>query len=632
MMAVSGRVLDADGQPLAGARVAVCARQGMVLSSGQWWASFANEVLGQVKTDQEGRYRLSVPRTDPQMTFRSVRVVATAADHGLAWKALNPDAEQAEAEVRLTPVQRVSGHIVGLQGEDAAGVTIHVARITRKPEKGEREEDAAFRPPEGLPLSATTDDKGNFVFHGFGPNVTLELEVRDHRYERKEDWKVNTADRKQCENLRVLLAPGRCVEGRVVFQDTGKPVPHARLRVFNPILEAKADADGRFRIPLFTPREGEEEKPFTFFPREVTVSAFPPRGSPYLGSSQGVDFPKGVVKREIEFSLPRGELLLGRVTEAGSGKPVAGAYVAYNGDSENAVVSGPDGSFRVGVPVGSGRLVVTHPSGEFIPVTVGSAGGSLDKPVGEPTYHHAILDVDVKKDDRREEVAVTLRRGVTVKGRLVGPDDKPVAGALMFVGSYRPRYENTMHPILVRDGRFELTGLDPERTYRALFLEHPNAPRAMMTLEGLGSAGQLWTPELLNVQNRLGASVEVSPKKDGAEALVVRMAPCGSAKLRFVNGEGKPLAGYRPWLQLAVTPGLDLHKAVEQKALAAEVINLAYAFHEGAPQTDAEGRITFTGLIPGATYRLKQVAVPSNTMKEFTVEAEKTLELEVVVK
>jgi RNA polymerase sigma factor (sigma-70 family) len=636
-MTLTGRVLDPEGKPVAGAQVAVCVREGMVLSTGQGWASLRNEVLGQVNTDQEGTYRLAVPRANPLMTFCSVRVVATAADYGLAFKAVKPDAEETEAELRLTAVQRVTGHIVGLQGEDAAGVRIHVGRMKRAPDKGERDDDTYFRPPADLPLSATTDEKGNFVFSAFGPNVTLELEVLDPRYERKTDWTVDTADKKQSENIRLLLAPGRYVEGRVVYQDTGKPAAHARLRIFNPIIEVTADADGRFKVPLYTPRDDE---PFTLLPRDVTVIAYPPRGEPYQGSSKGVDFPKGVVKREVEFALPRVGLLRGKVTEAGSGKPVEGTYVTYNGDEEQCVVSGADGSFQIGAPPGGGRLLVIHPSGEYIPQVVGSGGGLNDKAVGEPHYYHAVVDVNVKKDDKVTEANVTLRRGVTVKGRLLGADDKPVASAVMFVaGGHRPRYENTMHPVLVRAGAFEVRGLDPEKTYRLLFLEHPRLPPNMVVPEPPQNPFQLWMAELLNGKDKRGASVEVAPKKQGDEPLVVRVAPCGSVKLRFLDGAGKPLAAYSPWVQLVVTPGPPIFKAVEDKTLAAEVITLVgrYGNHqEGQPKTDAEGRLTLQGLIPGATYRIKKHVIVvedrGEVLKDFSVEGGKTAELEIVVK
>src|SRR5262249_7035344 len=162
-MTVSGRVLDPDGKPLSGAAVAVTARQGLFLCSWEGWAAHRNEVLGQGVSDAEGRFRLVVPHTDPNMTVRNLRVVATASAHGLAWKALDPNAEQAEAEVRLCMPQPVRGRLVGIQGEAAAGVTVHVVRVTRKPGMGEREDDVALRPPAALKLTATTDDKGEFV-------------------------------------------------------------------------------------------------------------------------------------------------------------------------------------------------------------------------------------------------------------------------------------------------------------------------------------------------------------------------------------------------------------------------------------------------------------------------------------
>jgi RNA polymerase sigma factor (sigma-70 family) len=630
--AVRGRVLSADGKPLAEARVMVWARYGLIMSTGEWWASYRNEMLGQATTDKDGQYRLTVPRTDPHINVRAVRLVVTAPGHGMAWKALKPDAAEADAELRLPPVQRVAGHLTGLQGEDAAGVTVRVARIKRPPARGETDDDTILRPPDDRPLTATADAKGNFVFTEFGPDVTLDLEVLDPRYERKTDWQVSTADKKACENLRLLLGPGHYVEGRVTYQDTGKAVPHARLMLYNPTIEAKTDADGRFKVPLYNPREGDA---FPVYSRDITISATPPRGEPYLGAGQGVDFPKGVVRREVNLALPRGALIRGKVMEADSGKPVAGARVAYNANYEDSVATGPDGSYQIGVAPGGGRLIVTHPSGEYIPQIVGSAGGIGDKAAGDRAYHHAALDVEVKQGEREKEVNVTLRRGVTVKGRLVGPDGKPVASAVMLVSSHRPRFENTMHPVLVRGGRFEVRGLDPEKTYRLLFLEHPRLPPPMITPESAEGFPQLYLKELLGPENKLGASAEVSPKKVDGE-MTVKLVPCGSAKVRVVGGDSKPLAGYAPWLQLVVTSGPAIHQALQEKTLAAEVITLTgrYGAQLGGRTTDENGYLTFEGLIPGATYRLKKSdQEPINeVVKEFSVEAGKATEVEIVVK
>jgi RNA polymerase sigma factor (sigma-70 family) len=639
-MTISGRVLDPDGKPLAGADVTVCARQGVMLNSWQGWASYRNEVLGRAKSDKDGGYRLTVRRPDPLLNLRSVHVVAAAAGHGLTWKSLDPDAERAEAELKLSVVQRVAGRLVGIQGEGAAGVTVHVAKVTRQPEKGERWDNSALRPPPDLPVSATTDAQGNFVLGGFGPGLKLEFEIRDPRYERKDEWLVDTGDKKQCENLRLVLGAGRCVEGRVVYEDTGKPVANARLMFANPIVSAKTDGQGRFKVALFGPSDYGNGPV-----RDIGIHAFPHPGEPYLNAFVGVDFPRGVVHREAEVKLPRGVLVRGKVTEAGSGKPVAGAYVTHAGLRETYAVTGPDGTYQLGVPAGTGYLLVTHPSDEYVPQILGSlggggnnpGGGSAEKPAGDRCYFHAIVSVTAKAGEDGKEVNVSLRRGVTVKGSVVGPDDKPVAHAVLLVSApYKPRGENTMHPVDVWNGRLELRGLDPEKTYRLLVLDHPRKVDPAMGVEEIESFGELWLKPLIGPENKHGATVEVLPKDVKGE-LTVKLAPCGSAKVRFVDGDGKPLVKYSPWLQLVVTPGPTIHEALRDKVLAAEIATLIDRYGDrtpGAPKTDDKGYITFEGLIPGATYRLKKTMhEPENEIiKEFTAEAGKTLEVTVPVK
>jgi RNA polymerase sigma factor (sigma-70 family) len=208
-MTVSGRVLDPQGKPLLGAQVAVCGQQGLYLGGRGWWAVSRNEVIGRAKTDADGKYRLTVPRLDEQMTYRTVRVVASADGFGLSWKGVKADAETAEVDVRLTPVQRVTGHIVGIQGEDAAGVTIHVVKITRPLEKGAPWQDGTLPSPADLGLTFKTDAKGNFDCGRFGPGVKLECEIREPGYERMEDWFIDTADKKQCQDIRLVLPTGR---------------------------------------------------------------------------------------------------------------------------------------------------------------------------------------------------------------------------------------------------------------------------------------------------------------------------------------------------------------------------------------------------------------------------------------
>jgi hypothetical protein len=101
---------------------------------------------------------------------------------------------------------------------------------------------------------------------------------------------------------------------RVTYADTGKPVPHAPLRVMasrgNVGLPAvfETDAEGRCRV---NPRPSD---------RVFNVWAYPPDREPYLIDHKRIDWPKGALEQSLELTLPRGVMIRGKVTEEG-GKP-----------------------------------------------------------------------------------------------------------------------------------------------------------------------------------------------------------------------------------------------------------------------------------------------------------------------
>src|SRR5262249_3757380 len=143
-------------------------------------------------------------------------------------------------------------------------------------------------------------------------------------------------------------------------------------------------AQGRFRVSLFSPiPDGPKTQQRG---EHVAAFAYPPEGEPYLTGTANLHFPKGVVRREVEIALPPAVLVRGKITEAGSGKPVAGAYLECPGYWNVRVRSGPDGSCQMGVPEGTKRLLVIHPSGDYIPQAIGSAEMLAGKPGGDRVY------------------------------------------------------------------------------------------------------------------------------------------------------------------------------------------------------------------------------------------------------
>jgi RNA polymerase sigma factor (sigma-70 family) len=617
-MTVTVRVLGADGKAVAGAEVAVVARpkgahRGGDLSSGR------PDVLGRDRADADGHCRLSVPRTSSE-SVRGVSVVAGGAGHGVGWQPLNPDADKSTAEIRLAPEQVIRGRFVDVQGQPAAGVVVRVGWLRAGDRKSEGVGGlAAGKEPACWPKAATTDKDGRFETRGVGSDTTATLEVGDDRFA-TQAFHVSPTGKDGAREVVKTLEPAHIIEGTITYADTGKPVPGARLTVYAARdeldsfsgMDDRADDKGRFRV---NPTPGNV----------FHMSAYAPDGEPYLTVQQMVKWPKAAVKHQVDFTLPRGVLVRGRVTEGD--KPLAKATVHfmprrtnnpnYRKDVltgwENAVVSGADGRFDICVLPGPGHLLIHGPTPDYIFSEIGDAVLEQGKKGGRRYYAHAIVPLELKPGADPHNEAVALKRGVTVKGRVLGPDGKPVAEALMLsrlnVDSFAMYWRG--FPTVVRDGRFELRGCDPEKTYPVCFLD---------------------------ARHRNGATVELSGRQAGEE-VTVRLAPCGEATTRLVDRDGKPLAKYSLWLELAVTPGAssyDLKRLYEKGELAADsenVANIDRVNHGEPPLTDASGRITFPALIPGATYWIVEIGDKDDMVKcEFKAESGKTVKLPDVVR
>jgi hypothetical protein len=323
----------------------------------------------------------------------------------------------------------------------------------------------------------------------------------------------------------------------------------------------------------------------------------------------------------VQLVLPRGVLVHGKVTDAQSGKPVAEASVQFIPRSANnsnlredvltgwqsIVLSGSDGRFSIAVLPGPGYLLTHGPTADYILQEFGENRLYNGRPGGRRYYAHALAELDLLPKTGTHELSVILRRGVTVKGNLVGADGKPAAETLMLS---RLRIDPTSpywrgFAVEVRDGRFELHGLDPDHTYPVYFLD---------------------------AKNKLGATVELSGKQAG-ETVTVRLQPCGSAVARFINADGKPLGNHRPPLEIVVTPGHHSfdRKSSEQGKFIADadfVANVDRLNYWKGPSTNSQGRITLSALIPGAKYRIV-LSGPQNFVKpkDFTVESGKTTDL-----
>jgi RNA polymerase sigma factor (sigma-70 family) len=594
IMTVSGRVLDTGGKPVAGAEVAVVAR-------GWNFAATNYQVLKKGKTDEEGRFLL----TGVRLPSGEGVVLAGKSGYGLGQQALTPDAQRRTATFSLLPEQPLRGRLLDLEGLPAAGVKVSVMQI------GTRDDVSLHAPPENLPKwpkPVKSDAKGRFMIAGLPRNTAAVLMIQDDRFA----WQVlRLAADKGPKEKTWTLAPARQLAGKVVHADTGQPAVNARLDVLG--ITGRTDKNGRFQLRLSGARA----------PSMPPVKVYPAEGDPHLAVQQSVDWPRGAVKHRIAIKVPRGVLVRGKVMEARSGRPVAGAAVQFVPREakdpfqpgvltgyQNLAVTGTDGSFQVAVPPESGHLLVTGPGLDFIHQEVGSQMLTSGKSGGYRIRPDGLVKLELSAKSAPQKVKVQLHRGLTVRGRVLGPDGKPVAHGVMISALIRTALPSFSH-VDIRDGWFALHGCDPGKIYPVFFLE----------------------PE-----HRWGASVRLAGKEGRGGSVSVRLTPCGKAVARFVDPQGKPLKDYPMkdfLLQMVVTPGPTYEEALRKGVLTADeefAVNLVSRKERVAWKrftTDAEGRFTYGGLIPGATYRLSvwDNKVGFVVKKEFRGQAEKTLEL-----
>ncbi len=188
---VSGRVLDPDGKPHAGARL---------LLPGAVWGNSEKGALVELKSDKDGRFRFSI---DPSQLVRGRSLIATAEGYG-------PDGIDAdklgkgEITLRLAKDLPIAGRVLDLEGRPIKDVSVSVRYIEIPSENDLTPVLKSFRPDGnrvfhhplksvygsqfGIVAPVKTDAQGRFRITGVGVERVVQLWIEGPTIEHRIVW------------------------------------------------------------------------------------------------------------------------------------------------------------------------------------------------------------------------------------------------------------------------------------------------------------------------------------------------------------------------------------------------------------------------------------------------------------
>ncbi|HKB05829.1 MAG TPA: sigma-70 family RNA polymerase sigma factor [Gemmataceae bacterium] len=348
-IAVAGKVVDPDGKPVAGAKFAIIDDE-------------IGAPVPKVATGADGRFAFEMAY--PKGVRNPRQVVASAPGFGLEW--LSEPRE--DSVFKLVPDQPITGRVIDLQGKPVAGATVAVHNIhagalgafdallkTWKASAEERDAAAGKldrsiwnRGGLGLAFQVKTGADGKFTLSGLGADRVVTLLVSGTAIadtfadvvtrkgfdpagvapapkRKRGDVRANPLQL-HAPDLSVVVGPDKPVTGVVRDAETGAPLPGVRVAGaavagelgFGPLWfhtwptpATTTDKEGRFTLRGLAKA------------RAYVLVADPEEGSPYLHRFHQVADTVAFDPITSGFSLPRGVVLTGRVTDATTGAGVA---------------------------------------------------------------------------------------------------------------------------------------------------------------------------------------------------------------------------------------------------------------------------------------------------------------------
>lgn len=557
-IAVTGRVTDADGNPLGDIVVTASATEGgnsgfsMVVMRGGMQAEDAEAV----RTAADGTYTYRVKEGMHDFTFR-----------GEGWS---------PKTIRSQEVSRSRPPVVDATLERAVEIT---GRVVRKETGVENVQMNVFA-PGSQPVSTTTAADGSFTLSGLAPGPVQVMILSEFTREQRS---LDAPAR----DVVIELPPGGRVTGRLIDKSSGKPISEFQAGV-------SLSRSGGGRVFVMPPQlESFTSDDGTFTLEHVPAGAMTIVGEApgYASARSNVTVEEGKTIENVELALEPAVRLVGRVTGP-TGAPLADVRIR----SVPTTSTGPTFGF-------AGDSVSTNAAGEY------SFAGL---PSGEAAFafeHEAYASArkTVTLSGRETRLDVQLAPGLAVRGMVVDENGAPVAEAeveAIGAGNFDRVRTNA-------GGEFEFKSLEPGR-YR-ITADKPGL--ASTTLESVDvSDGAPIRIELKAGATLYGRVLGLSPDEyphvtvsasagnargrssvDSSGSYRLQGAPTGTVNVSaFVSARGGSARSSAP-KTIELTPGASRQLDIEFND---DIVIEGRVTRDGQPLTQVN--VMFMPRVPGA--------------------------------
>lgn len=478
---VSGRVVDAEGRPVADARLTA-----VVMN----YEGIFERVLGP-RTGPDGSFRFSWLPLTPRGITTPVRFFARK--RGLGESAIvsfDPRGAASEIQLPLLGTRDLTGSATRDDGSPAAGAYV-VAKWVHADGGVTGPETACLGVEESVSTHAGADGRWRLDDVPLGLHAKVQCATGSVVLERFVEGEGSAGA------FDFVFEGGRAIAGRVVGSD-GKP-PEGAVHVTAELLNAEgvaarqavtAGADGAFRFEKM-PR-GEYQ-----IRAEGERYDLPGGGLASAGDESVVVKLERSASLTVRFSFEDGHA---------PGVPLAFSLLPVGGGSQQ---------FRQTIPAGGG--------GEPI-VLRGIYPGEWDLALSGDVWRASISHLRLE-DGARLDLDVPVRRTLRVAARLLDGDGKPVARQLVVIAPAVPATGAPQTATSGEDGALDLTGLSPGRW--VVLCDPPGAPPLRSEFEVKDGAN----PPLelrLPAHGRIVVHVARDNDTPIADAAIVLTAPDGS--------------------------------------------------------------------------------------------------------